>query len=580
MKFDNISHLWASVIIDQCVKSGVSHFYCCPGMRNAPLLRAINEHENAHHYSGHDERSQSYRALGFIKSSGKAAALVCTSGTAVANFLPAVIEAQKTQLPLLILSADRPGELNAVDANQTINQVEILRDYTKTFSHLSEPQENYPLEVLAGHLAHLLHQTQLIPSGPVHLNIPLREPLDQTIASIAPAMKDKALQLCQQVAPSLSIKKAQHAISDDDANDIAQLLSSAKRPLVIFAPLKRQKNNQIQLIEKFVNTYKGLYYCDVETGGKFYFGSHDQLIPSFDHPEVLDQLIHYKPDLIIHFGHRLTSKHYYKFLNQHVTCSNIIQVVQSHQHQDPGFSFNKRYDCDPLHVLDKLSLRLESLPNYQTITWDQLITKKETVIETGALSYAYLSKKAIETLTNACQFFIGNSTFIRSFDSYTAIKAPKRKIDVYANRGASGIEGHLSTTLGIVEGQNQATVLFLGDVSMIHDATALFQLSELSKHQDLPLLIVIANNQGGGIFKLLPIRNDERTLPLVTTPHQHQFTALLKSMGLKSSQVTSKKTYQEALEKWNKSPTLSILEVMINDDDNFKVYQQLKTVKL
>ncbi len=575
----NYSQVWSEIIIDQLVKMGVQHFFCCPGMRNAPLLRAANNHNVAHIYQGFDERSQSYRALGFIKSSGLPTVLICTSGTAVANFLPAVIEAQKTMLPLIVISADRPGELNCVDANQTINQIEVLRDYTKAFWHLSEPQANYSLKSLAGQLCHSISQATSKPCGPIHLNVPLREPLDLTSETIDQQTYKDAVCILDQRHEQIVFENTRETLSHEQLENIITKIAKAKSPLVIFAPLSRKESHQITHIKKFLQKYKGNYYCDVETGGKFDLGAETGLIPSLDHPEVLHELTMSKPDLVIHIGHRLTSKHYYSFLSDIQSDSEIIQVTHSPFHQDPGFSFQKRIECDPITFIKQINEVMSSVTTPKsnlTSKWASLIKKKEDIIEEGPLSYAYVSKKSIETLSNLKQAFIGNSTFIRSFDSYASFKGQQKSINIFASRGASGIEGHLATALGIYEGSPSPTALFLGDISLIHDFGSLFNLAD----KEIPLLIVVANNNGGGIFNLLPIAKDTKTLPLLTTPHTYQFTKTAASLGIDSIQIQTKQEFENEIKKWNKSPKLKFIEVIIDDDNNKKVYELLKTVKL
>jgi 2-succinyl-5-enolpyruvyl-6-hydroxy-3-cyclohexene-1-carboxylate synthase len=576
---NNYSQVWSEIIIDQLVKMSVKHFFCCPGMRNAPLLRAANNHEDAQIYTGFDERSQSYRALGFIKSSGLPSVLICTSGTAVANFLPAVIEAQKTMLPLIVISADRPGELNCVDANQTINQIEVLRDYTKTFWHLSEPQANYSLKSLAGHLCHCISQATTRPCGPIHLNVPLREPLDLTKQNIDVQTYNEAITILNQDAEQIVFENPLESLGHNQIESILSKITKAKSPLIIFAPLSRNSSNQLSFIKSFIKHYKGNYYCDVETGGKFYFGANERLIPSLDHPEVLLKLSKSKPDLIIHIGQRLTSKHYYTFLSDVSNDCEILQITNSPFHQDPGFSFQKRIICDPLTFIEQIS---EQMPvaikpkNNLSSKWSSLIKLKEDIIEEGPLSYPYISKKSIECLTNVKQAFIGNSTFIRSFDSYASPVGKQKTINVFANRGASGIEGNVATALGIYEGSPSPTVLFLGDISLIHDFGSLFTLV----NKGIPLLVIVANNSGGGIFNLLPIAKDIKTLPLLTTPHQYEFSKVAKALGFDSTQVDTKQKYNDEITQWNENPKLKFIEVIIDDINNKKVYELLKTVKL
>ncbi len=588
----NITQLWCELIVDQLVKSGVRQFYGCPGMRNAPLLRAITLHPQTQLYNGWDERSQSYRALGYIKSSGKPAAIVCTSGTAVANFLPATIEAQKTHAPLIVLSADRPGELNATDANQTINQIEVLRDYCKEFWHASEPQETFPARALSGRIAFLTHKALQRPRGPLHLNIPLREPLDDSPVSFSDDWKAEAERILALKKNSLEFPHTEQLPTSESIETLSQRLLQAKNPLVVFGPLHGPHAYDLQEVSEFLKLYQANFSCDITSSLKFAYGADQGLIPTLDHPEVQKTLEENGPDLILHFGHRLTSKHYYGLLRrlyQRDATREIIHVGAGHYHEDPSFSFTSRWDLDPRKVLSALtkSLKEHGPIKRELFDWEPLILKKRKVIEDGPLSYPFITKRAIDTLSSAKQAFIGNSTFIRSLDSYAGSYAPNGHWQCVSHRGASGIEGHLSSTIGMIDTSDEKksvkpTVAFMGDISLIHDLNSLILLAEQTT-SETPLLVIIANNQRGGIFNLLPLAQKEEAkayLTSLTTPHHQNFTALVQGLGVECIQAESKDGYQEALDQWNQSPRRLILEVIFDDDDNVEVYKKLKTVRL
>lgn len=557
-------------------------------MRNAPLLKAIAKHPNANIVSGWDERAHSYRALGYIKTKGGPAALVCTSGTAVANFLPAVIEARKTHAPLIVLSADRPGELNATDANQTINQVEVLRDYCKEFWNISEPQETFPARALTGKVSFLIHKTLQRPRGPLHLNIPLREPLDDTPKEIGKEWQENAQAILNSPVNSIEYPETQIEPAHHSIEKLAKTIIAAKNPLVVFGPLHGPKNYEKSEVQSFLKHYQANFSFDVTTGLKFDYGTDDGLIPTLDHPEVQNQLEGNAPDLILHFGHRLTSKHYYGLIQRLQTkgeTKEIIHIGAGHFHEDPGFSFTSQWDLDPKLVLKALTQTLSKQGEVtrELFSWNDLIKKKRTIIEEGALSYPFITKRAVDTLSSAKQAFLGNSTFIRSFDSYAGTYAPDSSWQCITHRGASGIEGHLSSALGMLEANpTHPTLLFVGDVSFIHDLNALVSLAEQT-NADTPLLVVLANNNRGGIFNLLPLAQKEESkeyLDYLTTPHKQVFSKVFEALQIEHRTITNKDTYQEALDSWNKNPKRLILEVIFNDEDNAKVYKELKTVRL
>ena len=599
--FNNPSSLWAALIIDQLIKNGVKTFFCAPGMRNAPLLKAIDAHPEAEFYTGFDERAQSYRALGFIRSSKSPAALVCTSGTAVANFLPAVIESQKSMIPLIVLSADRPGELNAIDANQTIDQTEVLRNYCKNYWMTSEPQTQYPPRALSGQLAHLVHSTLSSPQGPLHINIPLREPLDHSHVEMNSDWVKQIHHLLEKKGPSIGHAQLEARIPQADLRELFLALENSKRPYIVFGPMDKHGPELIDDLKLFLKYYQGSFSCDVTTGFKYYFGAHKGLIPTLDHPEVLNELEKSNPDLIIHFGHRLTSKHYYKFLEKRMNQdpqAQIIQICNSHQHEDPGLAFQQRWNLNPSSALKAINVHIKEyskehneehidshkvLQKKPLLQLESMIEKKSQIIDDSPLCYPVMSKVAVENLENIHNIFIGNSTFIRSFDSYASVASLHKCGQVIANRGASGIEGHISMTQGVFESNKKTTVAFMGDVSFIHDLNALACLSRLDKNS--PLLIVVANNHGGGIFKLLPIGKEDNKennpfLPMLTTPHEINMTPIIRGFGISAKEVNSKEEYKLALKQWSDQPSLLILECFFSDEDNAKTYDQLKTVKL
>lgn len=584
MNYQNPSHLWSTLIIDQITKSGCFDFFCCPGMRNAPLLYAISKNNKAKAYSGIDERSHAYRALGHIKATGKPAALVCTSGTAVANFLPAIIEAEKSHLPLIVLSADRPGELNATDANQTINQIEILRNYTKAFWNTSEPQDSYPPRALAGKINFLLNQCLEAPVGPIHINIPLREPLDHQNIQMKEEWVKEIHRLLENSKSCVDFKKITKVTAKDDIDNLSSMLKMAKRPLVVFGPLSGAQDYNKEIFEAFINSYKGSFFLDVTSSLKFSFGTENGLIPSLDHPEVLRVLEEKKPDCILHFGHRLTSKHYYGLLSRVLLNSpktSIVHVSDGSYHEDPGFSFTDRIKLNPAHILLDLanSLREENVESKLLENWEPLISQKRRIIEEHELTYPFITKRAVDTLKDVEKVFIGNSTFIRSFDSYAYVTSPQSHWKILANRGASGIEGHLAMAHSMAISTEKPTASFIGDISFLHDLGSLPPFINLNS----PHLCVIANNQGGGIFNLLPISKGpeaESYFNLLTTPHQTPLHKVIASLGLPVKVAVTKEDYQRELDEWTKNPKLTFLEVQFNDLANQDVYKNLKTVRI
>ncbi|MDO9181064.1 MAG: thiamine pyrophosphate-binding protein, partial [Bacteriovorax sp.] len=203
---ENINRIWASLIIDEFLKNNITQFYLSPGMRNAPLIAAMS---NAKNYNPKikiimciDERAAGYRALGFAKAQGLPAVLVCTSGTAMANYMPAVVEAKKSNLPMIILSADRPPEVTFCDDNQTMDQTKFYGNYVQGEMSLGAPSFEISPLALTSSLSNLIHKSLFPQRGPVHFNCAFREPLEKTILPIPDDYKNLASIQIEHIGPS------------------------------------------------------------------------------------------------------------------------------------------------------------------------------------------------------------------------------------------------------------------------------------------------------------------------------------------------------------------------------------------
>jgi len=564
----NLSRLWSSLIVDELAKNGVQDIYCAPGMRNAPILAASHFHKDIKTYSFIDERALSFRAIGNAKHPGRIPALTCTSGTAMANFLPAVIEAYRSGLPLVVLTADRPIELVKIDANQTIDQTTILKDFCCHTLNLDAPSQTLsPLRLRA--LISSAVGKAIMHNRPVHINIPLREPLDNTNTELNEYFVNIALSSFDNELPK--IKSSQHMNYKSD-DQIEQLLKSSKRPLIVVGKLERENNKS-----EYISALKNIEipkYVDITSGIKFSFSLKDKLNPTFDHPEVFESYSDNKPDLIIHIGGRLISKHYYRFQEQNPEIQ-VVHITNVDTNHDPGFSNNLRILCDPVSFLKDISEL--SLNSDSPISWEEFTVRKREIIESSDMSFPFLSKNIIENTENDTEFLIGNSTAIRSFDSYIHPNM-NFPISTFSNRGVSGIEGFVATLCGLTDVSEKSKVLILGDVSLKHDLNSLYMLKE---YQDQNITIVIANNYGGGIFELLPISKEKEFLPLLSTPHEDSFEDIIKAFSYISYQKCyEKEDFVAKYRQANKKTGINFIEVIIDTDKNKEVYNKLRTVKL
>ncbi len=568
-KFSQLPHtitdlnlFWSYVIGKRLYSHGVQDWIICPGMRNAPFIKALCSLPELNLKSIVDERSAGMMALGLAKKKQTPVGLVCTSGTALSHYFPAIIEAYKTQIPLVIVSADRPIELIKGNANQTIYQNSFYGSYVYESLNLSAPNEQLSaiqLQGLIDQAACQLQHNKL----PIHINLPFREPLDGT----GP--------LCDPRQFSSGDNKL---ITQNKRRERSQMTSlpawqDSLNPLLVVGEIHPW--TELKALKSYIEQYTGACFLDVSSRLKYDFSLEDQLVPSFDHGEVFRYFTENPPDCILHIGGGLISKHYYRFLQENPLIP-VIQINDSHLHQDPALRGNLIIKEDP-HLWAGHALEQNVFPQGLELKhgpWPEFTqTKAQLINNSELISTPSLSKMAIELLPEAAHVFIGNSTLIRAFDNFIHPKL-KKNLHIFTQRGVSGIEGNLSHAYGIASEALSPTYVFLGDISTIHDFNFFFELAK----NPIPMTIVIANNQGGGIFNLLHIKNGKQIIPFLTTPHQMVFTPILEAMGLSSTIVSTNLELKKELCRPPR-PTPQIIEAIIDDEFNQKMYHQLKTIR-
>lgn len=567
---ENINQVWCSIIIDQLCHNNIDNFYLAPGMRNAPLLRAASNHSKSKFESFLDERALAYRALGFSKN-GKIPALICTSGTALANFLPAVIESYRSNQPIVVISADRPIDLVKTDANQTIDQTSVIKNFVCDSLNLDSPCESLTPKRLRTLIQNIINKA-IRYKRPIHINVPLREPLNIEKVNISKDYDQLALESFERLNTPTNISY----ISKYNHNEaIEKIINSARSPLLVVG--KIEQDIEIRDLTNLLSKIDIPKYIDVTSKVKYSFPLFKKMNPSFDHPEVYKAYNNKKPDLIIHIGGRVVSKNYYKFQdeNPHIRVLHVTHFDNDH---DPGFSNNTKIICSIKSFLEYLS-SLE-LSADSPIDWNDFINSKRRVIEESELSFPFISKRVIENSLKGSHILIGNSTAIRSFDNYIdPIKEYEYKI--FSNRGVSGIEGFQATLLGIYDANkdiNKPFTLIAGDVTFMHDLNSLYMLNTLKK---VNINIIVINDNGGGIFKLLPIVNDKDYIDCLTTPHNNSFEKLIAAFSnIYYTQASTKDDFINAYTTEQNKEHVSFIEVCIKEKTNLDVFQQLKTLKL
>jgi 2-succinyl-5-enolpyruvyl-6-hydroxy-3-cyclohexene-1-carboxylate synthase len=574
----NINRIWSSLIIDEFLKNGITQFYLSPGMRNAPLIAALVHFQKFNPRLNIilciDERGASYRALGFTKATGIPAVLICTSGTALANYMPAVVEAKKSNQPLIVLSADRPAELTFCDDNQTIDQTKFFGDYVQGQMALGSPTIEISPLAMTSSLSNLIHKSLFPQKGPVHFNCAFREPLEDTLIPVPAEYLNLAKIQIERTGPSTRYVNLETRPDKNSIAEIANLLKNSKTGLLVIGSLAPYESTE--LVEEFVKKLNWPTYFDVSSSLKYAFNLSDGALPTFDHPEFQLDLVNNPPETVFHIGGRLTSKHYYSFLKQ-VPTINLVTLSLNLEKEDPSHHTKIRINAHINSTLESIMPHFDglTLPKKSLrLNFESFTKSKIKLIDDGPLAYPSISKLIIDHIPDKSILYIGNSTVVRTFDAYFSYEN-KKQIKIATNRGVSGIEGFIASTAGLIDGLQKEVYLIVGDVAFIHDLNSLLFLKDLK----IPMKIILVNNDGGGIFTLLPIHREKSVLDYISSPHGLTFKKTAESFEIDYVSANNRQEFMAGFKAMQSKKSHSIMEVFIDHETNKAVYDQLRTIK-
>ena len=533
MNTANRNTIWSGIFAAELRKLGLDSVCIAPGSRSTPLAIAFAE-SGLHIYTHSDERSAAYFALGLARASRKPVALVCTSGTAAANFFPAIVEANYSETPLLVLTADRPAELRESGANQTIDQLKLYGDHVRWFVDVPAPEANFSkhlfryLQTLA---ARAWETSQSPLPGPVHLNFPFRKPLEPIdVPNDRPAGGGAPLGYARGIcATPLTFSRPQLSPTEEQTNFLAKKISSSPRGLIVCGPRCPAGNFPARLTE--LATWIGYpILADALSGlrfgahvNEFILGGYDTFLPT-----------PLRPHLILRFGDLPTSNTLSDYLDS-LDGIPQIHISEIKRWRDDRFRVTHSMWCDPLLLCESLLSRsdwqsdLHWLPAWtrlENAVWDEVrAMRAEPDFEGGILP------DVLSQLPAGSGLYVANSLPVRHLDQFA--QPDQKPVQVFANRGASGIDGTLSSALGAAA-HLPGLVFVTGDTSFYHDMNGLLAFLRCN----IRATIVIINNDGGGIFHHLPISKFEPPFTdLFVAPHGLTFEHAAKLYGIDYARV-------------------------------------------
>lgn len=543
MPAPNRNLLWTDIAVEELIRGGLRHVCIAPGSRSTPLaLSFYARRDQITLYSHLDERSAAYFALGIGLATGIPAAVLCTSGTAAANFYPAIIEAFQARVPLLVLTADRAHELRESGANQTIDQVKLYGDNVLWSVDVALPENAPPPVLLRGLrtlMARALRTANGFRKGPVHLNFPFRKPLEPIPVSTDVTTIPTAAEPRPSGEPFSQILHGLNDLPTAQIVAIAAVFDDHERGVIVCGP-----NTPEGADEAIAELSRKTGYPVIVDGlSSLRFSPYQRDIAlisgcdSFLGKTPLDP-----PDVVVRFGDVPTSA---ALLNWMMALTARYVIHFNTGWSDDSHRVSHLILADPARLCAAVCQYL--LPRSVT-GWTQRWQFVEQVTRDalnealqGEFFDGQIAADMVELLPNGSALFVGNSLPVRHVDQFS--KPRPGRLHLYANRGASGIDGVVSTALGVaVARPNHPLTLLIGDISLYHDMNGLLAISRCR----IPITIVVLNNNGGGIFRRLPIREFEPAFTdLFLTPHGLHFEHVAHLYGLEYHQVTSRRGFQE-----------------------------------
>lgn len=564
MKFltrhSSLNSLWSALILEELWRLGVEHVCIAPGSRSAPLTLAAAAHHSLRRHIHFDERGLAFYALGLAKGTGHPVAIITTSGTAVPNLYPAIVEARQSGVPLVIITADRPPELIDCGANQAIEQQDIFSGYPGATIRLPTPDENIPASWVLTSVDQA-YARSCRQGLPLHINCMFREPL-------YPGGK--------QFDFSLYLAETMRWMGSDAAHTRYGLQSDGElssspvgwpefmdgKGLLVIGRLGTD-----EAIPEILALAKALCWpvlADIQSQ----LHGHPDTVP---HADLLlasasGKALLGEADRVLQIGGHLVSKRLDRFLASH-RWEHYYMLGREFRRMDTGHCQTYRMVGNIGNICKRLTLTRNALTLPVMTGWPQEIHQagrslahqlQELVNAEPALTECWVGSVLSGLLPEETQLFIGNSLPIRLMDMLSSSQGP----GIFTNRGASGIDGLLATAAGCARGTGKPLVLLLGDLSFLHDLNSL----QLVRNMPAPMAIILLNNDGGGIFSLLPLAQDDspaqaQAAEYFTTPHGLDAQHAAAMFGLDYRQPADHASFQRELGHALQSSGCTLIEV-------------------
>jgi 2-succinyl-5-enolpyruvyl-6-hydroxy-3-cyclohexene-1-carboxylate synthase len=563
------NRLWADLIVEELIRTGVDFFCVAPGSRSTPLVAALASNPNAKNLVHFDERGTAFAALGFARASGRPAAWITTSGTAVANGLPAVVEAATDAVPMILLTADRPPELRETGANQTVVQPDIFGGYVRWSFDLPAPDPYLDPAMVLTTVDQAVYRARRAPRGPVHLNLMFREPFLPDPDEELPAPP----RWRESREPYTRYTATRPAVDPADVEHLLEALRPVKRGLVVAGRLESREQGEtaLGLAESLGWPLLPDVGSQVRLGvhSKSLVAYHDALLASEPFKETN------APEAVLHIGGRALSKRLEQFLARSRPDPYVV-VRENPFRLDPGHQVTHSVEADIVGFCDALARVAgggSSVDPAWTAGWHEASGRVDICLDRLFAGMEELNEPLVARLISrhipeGHGLCVASSMPIRDVDTFAATDGAI--VPVAANRGASGIDGTVATAAGFARGSGLPITLLIGDLALLHDLNSLAMLREL------PVVVAVLNNDGGAIFSFLPVASHKEFFePYVSTPQGVSFEGAAKMFGFAYELPSTTEEFVEAYSAAVARGAPTLVEVRTDREENVALHRNL-----
>lgn len=553
MQYISSNKKTVQILVQECLNYGVKHAVISPGSRNAPLIIAFDNNPEITCYSIPDERSAAFYALGMARQLNEPVAIICTSGTAVLNYAPAITEAYYQEIPLIAITADRPPYLIDQEDGQTIRQDNIFSNHIKYSCTLPIEEDQAAISLGSELITNSLEEALIFPQGPVHINIPFEEPLYES-ETIDYGNNPKAI-------------KHNTTLHSESYKEIRKAWDNSSKVMLLVG-VNQANTNINRLITNFANSKNCVVFAPATAN--IHGANTFNTIESLFYSAIVEDRVEFTPDLLFTFGGPIVSKAAKQFLRKHKPKFHF-DIDVNPEKIDTYKALTHKITCSTEVFIESIQNELELKPQTYVNTWSQRNETINLATKTYIDSVKWCDLTVFNSILNSFQgsidLHLANSTPVR----YAELFNKKANINYYCNRGTSGIDGSTSTTAGAALVSNKPTFLITGDISFFYDSNAFW-----NNHVPDNLKVILINNGGGNIFKV--IRGPENTgqlESLFVTQQQAKAEKLCEAFNVKYSLCNSSNDFSNKLSELYQSNSCAVLEVFTPSDYSAKVYREL-----